>query len=186
MRPTSQCDALPILAWVPRTIFYPEQVPLGRFRCQLSPRCRRGECWILLAFSGRLSDRLVTRAVLAIGRLCQSPRFPSADSVQPRPPSLSPSSHRFGAYPSPCGTRSSAATRLCGFRSFPQQVRSKTGEERRANFIRLPPKKQTFTLGSRPTPVALPYVTRAIREFKTENRNVSEQNHSNRLSRKRC
>ena len=32
----------------------------------------------------------------------------------------------------------------CGCRLLPQQIRSKTGKESRANFFRFPPKKQTF------------------------------------------
>ena len=58
--------------------------------------------------------------------------------------------HRFGAFPSPGGTRSSASHNapLRGLGSS-QNKFAKRGKERRANFFRAPPRKQTFGLGSR-------------------------------------
>ena len=58
--------------------------------------------------------------------------------------------HRFGAFPAPGGTRSSASRSapLRGLGSS-QNKFEYHGKERRANFFRAPPRKQTFDLGSR-------------------------------------
>jgi hypothetical protein len=58
--------------------------------------------------------------------------------------------HRFGAFPSPGGTRSSASPMapLRGLGSS-QNKFAIGGTKRRANFFRAPPIKQTFDLGSR-------------------------------------
>jgi hypothetical protein len=53
--------------------------------------------------------------------------------------------HSFGAFPAPCGTRSSAShsASLRGLGSS-QNKFEKHGKERRSNFFRAPPRKQTF------------------------------------------
>jgi hypothetical protein len=53
--------------------------------------------------------------------------------------------HSFGTFPAPGGTRSSAShsTPLRGLGS-PQNKFENHGKERRANFFRAPPRKQTF------------------------------------------
>ena len=58
--------------------------------------------------------------------------------------------HRFGAFPAPGGTRSSASrpAPLRGLGSS-QNKFAISGKKRRANFFRAPPRKQTFGLGSR-------------------------------------
>ena len=58
--------------------------------------------------------------------------------------------HRYGAFPAPGGTRSSASrsTPLRGLGSS-QNKFAKHGTRRRANFFRAPPRMQTFGLGSR-------------------------------------
>jgi hypothetical protein len=58
--------------------------------------------------------------------------------------------HRFGAFPAPGGTRSSASrcAPLRGLGSS-QNKFANHGTKRRANFFRAPPRKQTFGLGSR-------------------------------------
>lgn len=58
--------------------------------------------------------------------------------------------HRFGVLPAPGGTRSSASRSapLRGLGSS-QKKFANDGKERRANFFRAPPRKQTFGLGSR-------------------------------------
>ena len=58
--------------------------------------------------------------------------------------------HRFGVFPAPGGTRSSAShsAPLRGLGSS-QNKFANDGKERRANFFRAPPRKQTFGLGSR-------------------------------------
>src|SRR5208282_4407701 len=58
--------------------------------------------------------------------------------------------HRFGAFPAPGGTRSSASRSapLRGLGSS-QNKFAISGTKRRANFFRAPPRKQTFGLGSR-------------------------------------
>jgi len=58
--------------------------------------------------------------------------------------------HRFGVLPAPGGTRSSAShsAPLRGLGSS-QNKFANHGKERRANFFRAPPRKQTFGLGSR-------------------------------------
>jgi len=55
------------------------------------------------------------------------------------------------------------------FRFLPKQIRSKNGTERRANFFRFPPKKQTFgTWEPGPLPRLRHACPESIREFKTE------------------
>ena len=58
--------------------------------------------------------------------------------------------HRFGIFPAPGGTRSSAShpAPLRGLGSS-QNKFADDGKERRANFFRAPPRMQTFGLGSR-------------------------------------
>jgi hypothetical protein len=58
--------------------------------------------------------------------------------------------HRFGVFPAPGGTRSSASrcAPLRGLGSS-QNKFANSGKKRRANFFRAPPRKQTFGLGSR-------------------------------------
>src|SRR5260370_30096032 len=58
--------------------------------------------------------------------------------------------HRFGVFPAPGGTRSSASRSapLRGLGSSQNKFASH-GKRRRANFFRAPPRKQTFCLGSR-------------------------------------
>ena len=58
--------------------------------------------------------------------------------------------HRFGVFPAPGGTRSSASPSapLRGLGSSRNKSASH-GKRRRANFFRAPPRKQTFDLGSR-------------------------------------
>jgi hypothetical protein len=58
--------------------------------------------------------------------------------------------HSFGAFPAPGGTRSSASrcAPLRGLGSS-QNKFADHGKERRRNFFRAPPRKQTFGLGSR-------------------------------------
>jgi hypothetical protein len=58
--------------------------------------------------------------------------------------------HRFGVVPAPGGARSSAShsVPLRGLGSS-QNKFANDGKERRANFFRAPPRKQTFGLGSR-------------------------------------
>jgi hypothetical protein len=58
--------------------------------------------------------------------------------------------HSFGAFPAPGGTRSSASDSapLRGLGSSQNKFRNH-GKERRANFFRAPPRKQTTDLGSR-------------------------------------
>ena len=58
--------------------------------------------------------------------------------------------HRFGVFPAPGGTRSSAlhSAPLRGLGSS-QNKFANDGKKRRANFFRAPPRKQTFGLGSR-------------------------------------
>ena len=58
--------------------------------------------------------------------------------------------HRFGVFPAPGGARSSAShsAPLRGLGSS-QNKFANDGKERRANFFRAPPRKQTFGLGSR-------------------------------------
>jgi hypothetical protein len=58
--------------------------------------------------------------------------------------------HRFGAFPAPGGARSSASRSapLRGLGSS-QNKFANCGTQRRANFFRAPPRKQTFGLGSR-------------------------------------
>jgi hypothetical protein len=53
--------------------------------------------------------------------------------------------HCFGAYPAPCGTRSSAlpVAPVPGLGSSQNKFVSR-GTERRTNFFRAPPRKQTF------------------------------------------
>ena len=56
----------------------------------------------------------------------------------------------------------------CGFRFLPKQIRS-NGKERRVNFFRFPPKKQTFgTWEPGPLPRLRHVCPESIREFKTE------------------
>jgi hypothetical protein len=56
-----------------------------------------------------------------------------------------------------------------GFRFLPKQIRSHNGIERRANFFRFPPKKQTFgTWEPGPLPRLRHACPESIREFKTE------------------
>ena len=56
-----------------------------------------------------------------------------------------------------------------GFRFLPKQIRSQNGIERRANFFRFPPKKQTFgTWEPGPLPRLRHACPESIREFKTE------------------
>jgi hypothetical protein len=54
-------------------------------------------------------------------------------------------SHSFGAFPAPCGTRSSAShsAPLRGLGSSQNKFENH-GKERRSNFFRAPPRKQTF------------------------------------------
>ncbi len=55
------------------------------------------------------------------------------------------------------------------FRFLPKQIRSKNGIERRANFFRFPPKRQTFgTWEPGPLPRLRHACPESIREFKTE------------------
>ena len=145
MRPNSQCDAVPILPGTSCGIADPEEIQLGQFWHQLLLRYRRG----------KHSD---------FSRLWPSPGLPSgsrtvsnrqADVVRVRP---TDSVHSFHPCSIPVFTRSPVrgisvalrhsvfcfATRPCGFRFLPQQIRSKAGKERRANLFRFPPKKQTF------------------------------------------
>ena len=58
--------------------------------------------------------------------------------------------HRFGAFPAPVGTRSSAShcAPLRGLGSSQNKL-ANHGKRRRANFFRAPPRKQPFDLGSR-------------------------------------
>ena len=58
--------------------------------------------------------------------------------------------HRFGVFPAPGGTRSSAShsAPLRGLGSC-QNKFANDGKRHRANFFRAPPRKQTFGLGSR-------------------------------------
>ena len=58
--------------------------------------------------------------------------------------------HRFGVFPAPGGTRSSASlsATLRGLGSSRNKF-AIGGTKRRANFFRAPPRKQTFGLGSR-------------------------------------
>jgi hypothetical protein len=58
--------------------------------------------------------------------------------------------HRFGVFPAPGGTRSSAShsAPLRGLGSSQNKFANR-GKKRRANFFRAPPRKQTFGLGSR-------------------------------------
>ena len=58
--------------------------------------------------------------------------------------------HRFGVFPAPGGTRSSAShsAPLRGLGSS-QNKFANDATKRRANFFRAPPRKQTFGLGSR-------------------------------------
>jgi hypothetical protein len=58
--------------------------------------------------------------------------------------------HRFGVFPAPGGTRSSAShsAPLRDLGSSQNKFASH-GKRRRANFFRAPPRKQTFGLGSR-------------------------------------
>lgn len=56
----------------------------------------------------------------------------------------------------------------CGFRFLPKQIRS-NGKERRVNFFRFPPKKQTFsTWEPGPLPRLRHVCPESIREFNTE------------------
>jgi hypothetical protein len=61
--------------------------------------------------------------------------------------------HSFGAFPAPCGTRSSAShfAPLRGLGSSQNKFEN-FGKGRLSNFFRAPPRKQTFgTLGAGPT-----------------------------------
>jgi hypothetical protein len=59
----------------------------------------------------------------------------------------------------------------CGYRFLPKQILSKNGTERRANFFRFPPRKQTFgTWEPGPLPRLRHVCPESIREFKTEKR----------------
>jgi hypothetical protein len=78
--------------------------------------------------------------------------------------------HCFGACATPGGTRSSASLKapLRGLGSAQNKFEN-SGRERRPNFFRFPPRKQTFgAWESRPLARLRPGVTRADREFKTE------------------
>ncbi len=91
--------------------------------------------------------------------------------------------HRFGAFPSPSGTRSSASLRALRV-PVPPNTNSLKRQRTRVNFFRFPPKKQTF--GTWEPGHSRGFAMCAPSQFgssKRRNRHVSEQNHSHRFPR---
>ena len=80
--------------------------------------------------------------------------------------------HRFGAFPAPVGTRSSAShlAPLRGLGSSQNKFENR-GKEHLSNFFRAPPRKQTFgTWEPGPLPRLRHVCPKQIRELKTENK----------------
>ena len=103
---------------------------------ELGPSSGGHTCWYRTAITaGFRSQRTDDNS--ALGRVC---RYVSHLML----------GHRFGVFPAPGGTRSSAShsAPLRGLGSS-QNKFANDGKKRRANFFRAPPRKQTFGLGSR-------------------------------------
>ena len=146
MRPNSQCDAVPILPGTSRGIADPEEIQLGQLWHQLSLRYRRGR-------HSDCASRLWPSSGLLSGSCNVSNRQALTWSESPTDRFLFTLSSVFDTrlYSVTCSghIRRPAALGLllryapCGFRFLPKQIRS-NGKERRVNFFRFPPKKQTF------------------------------------------
>ena len=147
MRPSSQCDAVPILPGTSRGIADPEEIQLGQFRHQLSLRYRRGKhsdfasrLWPspgLLSGSCNVSNRqALTWSESPTDRFCS----PLSSVFDTRLYSVTGSGHI---------RRPAALGLLLRYAPLRVSVPPTTnllqiGKERRANLFRFPPKKQTF------------------------------------------
>ena len=100
----------------------------GELRPSYGGTCRSNRTAIAVNFSSRCADDN-----LALERVC---RYVSRLLL----------GHSFGADPAPGGTRSSAShcAPLRGHGSSQNKFENHHGKERRANFFRAPPRKQTF------------------------------------------
>src|SRR5437016_472677 len=119
MQPNSQRDTVPILPGTSRGIADPEEIQLRQFWHQLCLRYRRGKhsdfsrLWPSPGLPSG-SRTVSNRQALTWSESDRQIRF--TPFIRVRYPSLL--GHRFGAYPSPCGTRSSASLRApAGFGS---------------------------------------------------------------------
>jgi len=123
-----------------------------------------------LAFSGLLSSRTtVDSRVLHSSSCGQSSDVAICSYAAPRFDSRLYSGTGSGHIRRPAALGLLLRCAPYGFRFLPKQIRSQNGIERRANFFRFPPKKQTFGAWE---PGPLPRLRHAcpesIREFKTE------------------
>ncbi len=123
-----------------------------------------------LAFSGLLSSRTAEESRVLHALSCR----PSFDDLfysyaSPRFDSRLYSGTGSGHIRRPAALGPLLRCAPYGFRFLPKQIRSKNGIERRANFSRFPPKKQTFgTWEPGPLPRLRHACPESIREFKTE------------------
>jgi hypothetical protein len=99
----------------------------GELRPSYAGTCRSNRAAIAVNFRSQCADEN-----FALGRVC---RYVSRFSL----------GHSFGAFPAPGGTRSSAS-HFAPLRSLgsSQNKFENHGKERRSNFFRAPPRKQTF------------------------------------------
>jgi hypothetical protein len=99
----------------------------GELRPSYGGTCRSNRTAIAVNFRGQSADDN-----FALGRVC---RYVSRLLL----------GHSFGAFPAPCGTRSSAShsAPLRGLGSSQNKFENH-GKERLSNFFRGPPRKQTF------------------------------------------
>jgi hypothetical protein len=122
------------------------------------------------AFSPRLSSRpAVDSRVLDASSCRQSSDFWLCSYASPRFDSRLYSGTGSGHIRRPAALDLLLRCAPNGFRFLPKQIRPNTGTERRANFFRFPPKKQTFgTWEPGPLPRRRHACPESVREFKTE------------------
>ena len=123
-----------------------------------------------LAFPGLLSSRTTVHSRVLYGSSCrQSSDVRICSYASPRFDSRLYSGTGSGHIRRPAALGLLLRCAPYGFRFLPKQIRSQNGIERRANFFRFPPKKQTFgTWEPGPLPRLRHACPESIREFKTE------------------
>ena len=123
-----------------------------------------------LAFLGLLSSRTTVDSRVLYGSSCrQSSDVGLCSYASPRFDSRLYSGTGSGHIRRPAALGLLLRFAPDGFRFLPKQIRPKNGIERRANFCRFPPKKQTFgTWEPGPLPRLRHACPESIREFKTE------------------
>jgi len=123
-----------------------------------------------LAFPGLLTSRITVHSRVLYGSSCrQSSDVGLCWYAFPRFDSRLYSGTGSGHIRRPAALGLLLGCAPYGFRFLPQQIRSKNGAERQANFFRFPPKKQTFgTWEPGPLPRRRHACPESIREFKTE------------------